>query len=236
MFGNNKMSYSKLFLSSKEREPSSVSTSDFRLKLPRPILAGEHYRLIYTQIPQTIYNISSQNNTFVFNDGGPNALAIPEGFYTATTIATELQSQLNAVSALTFTVSFSDTTQKITIGATGSFTVLMNGVNSPLGFDTTTSATSHTATEILNLEVVDALFIHINEIREIDYIQGGSTFAIPSNVNQLQVIDYNENSGFRQTITFNNPCSVLTIRLTDEDNRVADLNGSDWYFILEKCE
>jgi hypothetical protein len=229
------MTFTKLFLSSKEREPSSSSTSDFRLKLPRPILAGERYELIYAQIPQTVYNLDSNNNSFVLNDGSPNALAIPPGFYTANTIVTELQTQLNAVSALTFTVAFSETSQKITITASGPFTVNMNGVGSPLGFITTTgSATSHTGGTILNLETTDSLFIHVNEIRQIDYIQGGSTFAIPSNVNQLQVIDYNERSGFRQTITFNNPCSVLTIRLTDSENRVVDLNGSQWYLILER--
>jgi hypothetical protein len=229
------MSYTKLFLSSKERETSSASSSDFRLKLSRAISAGETYTLVYAHIPQTIYNIDAQNNSFVFNDGVERQVTLPNGFYTASTVTTALQSVMNAVSSQTFTVTLDDTTQKITLDSTGSFSVSMNSVESPLGFTSdTTLNTSHTGDTILNLERTDALFIHVNEIQETDLVRGGTTFVIPSSVNQLQVIDYNERNGYHQKITFNTPNLLLSIRLTDAENRTVDLNNSDWYFVLEQ--
>jgi hypothetical protein len=113
----------------------------------------------------------------------------------------------------------------------------MDLVTSPLGFSTDfASGTSFEADSILNLEKKDdSLFISINGITEIDYIKGGSTFCLPLSVNAMSVLDYSPSvNGFPQSVQFTSPASVLSIRVTDSDNNTIDLNGSNWFFVLER--
>jgi hypothetical protein len=149
-------------------------------------------------------------------------------------VITELQTQLNALAAATYTVTFSDITQKITVSTDASITVSMDGVTSPLGFITDfTSATSFEADSILNLEKYDSLFVSINNITEIDYVKGGSTFCLPLSVNSMSVLDYSPSkNGFPQSVQFTSPTSVLSVRVTDSDNSTVDMNDSDWFFVL----
>ena len=47
--------------------------------------------------PNAFDNVDSFNNTFVLNDGADHTITIPKGYYSITQLATELETQINAV-------------------------------------------------------------------------------------------------------------------------------------------
>lgn len=77
------------------------------------------------------FEIDSTNNKIDFDEGGPELTAtLSIGEYSATEIALEVQNQLNAEGALTYTVTFNRTTRIFTIAATGVFSLLItSGTN-----------------------------------------------------------------------------------------------------------
>jgi hypothetical protein len=101
------------------------------------------------------FNVESDNKKIYINDGSDYTITLTEGLYTGTTLATELQTQLNASSS-NWTVSYSTTTKKFTISNTGSvtlrFTQTTDQAWSMLGFtsgaadDTDTSWTGSAVT------------------------------------------------------------------------------------------
>lgn len=230
------MSYRTLYIESSKR--SSGTSSDFKVKMKRNVSKGDCYELAYAHIPITCYTIDGINNTFVFNEGGSNLTAtLLQGYYTNSTILTELQARMNAVGALTYTVSFSNLTQKITISATGPFSIRMSGINSPLGFTADTpSAASHSATSLLSLDRLDALHIDINEVIEIEGSNFGTTFVIPNDVNTLQVLEHSPETKFHQRITFTNDTNLFSIRIKDSNNQTINLQGVEWFMILKHCD
>jgi len=73
------------------------------------------------------------NDKLDFDEGAAEIVAtITAGVYNADTLATEIKTQLDAGGALTYTVVYSDETNKFTISASGNFTIRWNtGTNRP---------------------------------------------------------------------------------------------------------
>lgn len=97
------------------------------------------------------YEITKNNNIINFKEGaGPELAAeIAVGSYTLTSILIAIKSALDAAGALTYTVSASRTTRKITIATTSTFSLLTNTGSqiglapwSILGFTTTADHTA----------------------------------------------------------------------------------------------
>ena len=211
--------------------------SNFRLKLPRNVLKGEEFELVYAHIPQTFFTLDETNNTFVFDEGGgPLTCLLTPAYYTNASVLTELQTQLNAVGGLTYTVTLAANTQRISVTvASGTFSLGMNGVVSPLGFVADTGvAGSHTATQLLNLERHQSLLLDVNDTLELEGSGYASTFVIPSDVDTLQVVDYTPSDHFRQTMEFRSDTNMLKVRLKDQGNRDIDLKGAEWYMVLKR--
>jgi hypothetical protein len=95
------------------------------------------------------------NDVVAFDEGGGTLTAVlAPGAYSVTTLITEMQTQMDAVGALTYTVSRSSTTGVWAIGATGSFSLEWGdptsgvaGLAATLGWDasSTGSAAGHLA-------------------------------------------------------------------------------------------
>jgi hypothetical protein len=66
------------------------------------------------------FEITTSNRYLYFNDGADKTATLTVGNYTAATLATHIQTQLNAVSS-NFTVTYSTPTYKFTIAKTASF-------------------------------------------------------------------------------------------------------------------
>ena len=74
--------------------------------------------LVSGSIPADLYNVTPAWNKFMFAEGtgAKIKVTLTPGQYTATEIATELQTQLNEVATInTYTVTHSDTTKRLTI-------------------------------------------------------------------------------------------------------------------------
>jgi len=71
------------------------------------------------------YEVTAENNTLDFNEGAGELVAtISVGSHTATEFCQALKTALDAAGALTYTVNFNRLTRKITVSATGNFSLL----------------------------------------------------------------------------------------------------------------
>lgn len=92
----------------------------------------------------SFFKIDSTNNSIYINDGSDKTVTIASGTYTGTTLATEVQTKLNASSS-NWTCSYSTTTYKFTIGNSGSVTIRLseqtNATWFTLGYSSITNQT-----------------------------------------------------------------------------------------------
>lgn len=110
------------------------------------------------------------NNKINFNEGGAELTAtLTAGTYNGQTLAVEVETQLTAAGALSYSVSYSDSTAKFTIAASGNFALLWNtGTNKAvdasglLGFS---DAADDTGTDTYTS---DTMVIHTSEIYDFD--------------------------------------------------------------------
>ena len=109
------------------------------------------------QIPNSRYTIDSRNNKLYFDDGSAKTATISSGQFSGTTLASTLQSSMNAVSS-GFTVSYSTTTNKMTISHASNFELTTTSTNNAvweyIGFDTdadNTASNSYTSDNQVNL-------------------------------------------------------------------------------------
>lgn len=81
---------------------------------------------LYTQWKmESFFRIDSSNDTLYVNDGADQVASLTNDDYTGDELATEIQTQLNAVSS-NWTCSYSSTTNKFTIGNSGSVTIQLS--------------------------------------------------------------------------------------------------------------
>lgn len=107
--------------------------------------------------PTGNFEIDTSNNKLYFNDGAAQTATLTSGSYTASTLATEIQTQLNAASS-NFTASYSTTTYKFTLSrSSGSFELTLSSTSNAcwdtIGFVTSsdlTGATSYVSEEQRN--------------------------------------------------------------------------------------
>ena len=100
----------------------TYDTNNFRWEFKRPLKDITAIELVNGCIPADLYNVTPYWNKFIFEEIGHNTtiLTLTSGQYTATTLATELQTQLNSVPLKinTYSVTYSDITKRLRIAAT----------------------------------------------------------------------------------------------------------------------
>ncbi len=95
------------------------STNNFRFILRRPIKDIVTIELVNGCVPGFIYNINTGWNKFSFDEGTTRyTVTLTPGFYNATQLASELQTQLNAIGGNTYTCAVNPNTQKLTVTRT----------------------------------------------------------------------------------------------------------------------
>ena len=101
---------------------SDYNTNQFRWAFRRPLKDIVSIELVNGFVPADLYNINTGWNIFTFGEGQKiwTVTLIP-GQYTATQLATELQTRLNALNGVTnvYTVTYSTITKKIRINGAG---------------------------------------------------------------------------------------------------------------------
>lgn len=249
-----------LIVRSIDRE--SGNSSDYRLEFKQSIFALRNenvtLQLKEISIPNTFYTITTGYNDVIdFNLGGVLSATISPGAYTSTSLATELETVMNAASAGGFTVTYSIYTFKYTIANVGAFTLLFStGTNTTthsrslwkiLGFtDTnglnavdTTSGTSATATSIVNVNTPQSFNIRISG--------NGGTYSGMTNARSVMYTSIaipitSQSEGFSTMMhyalgqvirTHQKAISHLQISVVDDDGAVISLNGGEWFMVFE---
>lgn len=225
---------------------TSGSSHNFELQFASfvPPLSG-WYKLKSLVMPLTFYNIASPNNKIYFNENSTNKTAtISSGTYDFVTICTAVRTALDNASGgfATFTVTYSDTTNKLTISSTQNFSILhatntssSSGVS--LGFTTDTSAgTSQTGDSVLQLNIVQNLCFSINGFGGTfnPSNQQNSTFIIQCDEAAGSIFRYNSSEDYAVFIEFPTPANRIAVQIRDPSGSLIDLNGGNWSMLLEK--
>ena len=117
------MSTTLLLLDSRDKQNGSTNAEpSFRLDSERITNRSFRISLQSCTIPNLEFPIGTYNNTVIFAEGGGSNLSatITPGLYTGSEFATELKTILDAAGALTYTVTYSSITGRITIAPTTS--------------------------------------------------------------------------------------------------------------------
>jgi len=249
---------SNLVIRSVDRSSTlSTSSADCAIKLSEPfdISKFSYVELLYFQLYNTCYNITSSNNQIdLYEDATDKLVTLTTGSYNASTLATELQTQLNTASGgyNTFTVSYSTITRKFTFSASNNFQFKFNTgthtSSSPwkiLGFSNNglTSVDSSTSTTISspspsNFATPQSYFIRCKELGEHYVSTSGDkfTFYVPSSSGAGAVQEVFTRNTFCQKLKLNKSSyaslTELHILIETGNYTTAQLNNSDWELLL----
>lgn len=109
--------------------------TQLRLRLPRVYKNVERIDIVQLKLINGLYGFTEArgNTTLWISEGGAAAIqvTIPDGTYTICSLCATLTASLNAASTLTYTVSYSPTTGRVSVAATGAFTLLFKSRIAP---------------------------------------------------------------------------------------------------------
>ena len=230
-----------IVINSADRINQFDSSNRFTVKVYPSVQNARKISLEYVQIPNSTYNITSNNNKLSFDDTSTYTIDITPGSYTATTLATQIAAQMNAVGARTYTVTYDPTTYHYTISATGLFSLFYNFFGSSsifptLGFRFTTNslpATSFTSNAAIQLMNLPNLYIKIDKapftVQSTGAASNFASFVVNSVVPQNGTfISWTRNTQFEQSVEVAVNFDTLFIELSDANNNLADINSSEW--------
>lgn len=228
-----------LKLSSADRTASSAGSHNFTITQSdgSNLFTGK-WRLVEALFPVSMYNITANNNEFLFTENVARTATIPPGFYDSETLATALIAAMNTISGgyNTFTFTINADTKILTITGTEVWRVTSaNELSAVLGFPAAVSAVmqvSHAASYPVHFGKQLAFNIIIDEAAPAVVTTAGHTltFTIPILANSQSVMFYAPPRA-AQEITFRS-CSSIHVRVVDEQNRPLDLQQADWYLLL----
>ena len=198
-------------------------------------------------IPYSMYNIRSGVNNeigyrFIADNFG-EVISIPEGNYTITTLATTIVGVLNATSSLNgvYSMSFNRTTMKYTLSSTITeiyldFFLTSKSIHIEMGYGPNDRSTAITSNGVISPNVVDvngsihSLFIRTNLTSKSSIDSQTKSFStilgkIPIDNNFGSVLFFNPRDNTQKILIDTHLINIITIRITDEFNRIVDLNG-----------
>lgn len=225
---------------SADRE-SGYTENDFVVKTRR--LLGT-YLLAHALIPNTAYHIKTGiNDTFQLNVAtvGTETITIPPGYYTTTTLVSNLTTALNAPAAFSgLTCTYDQVSGKLSF-THGSLAISIVGTAPMIGWSsaTATPATTITADDVLVLITVNTYQIHIDgcegQVRNGTGVIVDPTFIVEVGFeNSQEFVHFKSSEDLQQLIYFPTEQAELRIQVKDEAGRAVDLHGADWAFILRK--
>jgi hypothetical protein len=200
-------------------------------------------------IPNTQYNINSNNNRFLFSTSAHFPIfliaVVPVGQYTTSTLMSALQSAMNAMlSSASITITQDALTQKITF-ALNSGTLHIVGEGNPMApalgiHEHAAGSQIYTADGLPNLTGLTHIYIssqtlsnHTSMITNEKLKRNvfcDLTVRVP--FGQYQMTDEDSRSLDFSIFHSHKNISTIDIQLMDEYNNVLDLNGEDWSLIF----
>lgn len=231
-------SLQKILIDSRLR--SSGTISNFTIDFANRGLHGA-YSLKAVNVFNSYHNVNANNNKFHFNDGTDRVITLTTGTYTITSLCSALQTALNALSALTFAVSFSSITYLVTISADSLFTIdntQSASIGTDLGLAESVLASSGNAVvgtgQIQFSSLPLNYYISISSANDEIQLTNGNcfTFVVPITKSNQEQNYYEPSPNFCQTTSFSNENRHLKVRLLDHEGREINLQN-DYWMILE---
>ena len=197
-----------------------------------PCAKNQRIRINNFIIPYSFYTINNYNNKLLVTIVGTYTITIPIGNYTIITLCAQLQTLLKVVDA-SFTCTYSQLTNKITIARTGNF--ILDGkystLNKIIGFNYTekTGADSYTGDNCFKLSPRFITF-HGKNISDFTHnmnTNGADSYfeTIPINSssgNQINYVNqFPTNFGIDDNKNLNNDIWWFN----DDDGNILDFNG-----------
>jgi hypothetical protein len=221
--------------------------TNFQVQLTQAIICQPdeevHLQLMSAEIPYSFYNISDslENNVFKFSqEGTPFTITIPNGSYDIDELVDAFNS--NSDFSTRLTMSFNEITLRITFTAVQDDLLLLfhqSNINRELGFPVLygdeegesleSIGDSLTSPNVVNMASVHSIFVksNIGQGNVISTRAGNSTTLqkISVDTNSTGII-YMDSRDFRQrTISTAPVIDHLVIRITDQNDRLLQLNG-----------
>ena len=235
-----------LLLRSKDRVSGGVS-NDFKLNLQEN-LSGT-YEFASFNMFNSLYNVVAGENDKLYVEhsvDGNNTLTLTPGFYTAAELDTELTTQLDSISAVTYTITFDVKTGKYTFtpssgnfafkfltntADTCRFLIGKNGVDDVLG-------ATQVSDTVANFILHDNIIIKIGQDNNQHLTLPDGTEAslmVPVDIASFgNVINYRRNQSYPQFLTFSSVIASLDIQLLDENGGLLPINGIEWTMSIKK--
>lgn len=247
-----------IHLNSKDADKSFSNTTSYCLfTLDTPIeLDDNHAALISLNsaiVPYSMYNIRDNINRkipYVNEFGGTGYVLLDIGNYTISTLAAEIRDKLNngpyvGVSlAETYTVAFDRKTMKYKYSCTTAechfdFSLHADTAHIELGYPSDGTSATIDNTPIFSPNVPDvngsvhSLFVRTNLTSKSSIDSHTKSFStilgkIPINVNFGGVLFYNPRDNLHKVLLDIKQINQVVVRLTDEQNRLFDLNGLEF--------
>ena len=245
-----------IIVNSKNRIETSTATDSnfsYNIRLPDPT-KYTHVCITQASIPRSYYTIQSGSNTFTLSEPGiaDITLTVPEGEYGRTSFQTVVAALLTAGSlasghAWNYAISWPNISSAASTGKY-TYTVTLNGGVQPsiifpegstlyeqMGFaDESTNVfvgDSLTSTAVVNLNREDTLFIHSDIIGGEGSSVLQAIFATGSQ--SYSSIRYDSYGLFINSKKFiGNSSNVYNFSLTNENNKLINLNGRNWLCVL----
>lgn len=230
------------------------SSTNFVVDLPENVRNVRSAVLVTAELPLMyhVFSASRGNTSLVASlDGTTRTVTIPDGTYTATTMAAALKQALDTAFAAIFTVTISPTSLKCTIAAPGAVGVDCRGASKPtewglgyyLGFDAVLLAGTDAVTSprVANLNPENYVLLDIQELNNMSqcamYDAGGAgrkIFAkIPLTGNSYSYNFYDKVVTFVEQRPQLTRVDKLHVSLRFHDGSQVDLNGCEWSFSIE---
>lgn len=231
-----------MLIRSVDRSSDSKSSANFSVSL-KDTLEGK-YEVKHVQFPNLIYNITSYNNNFTFddNDGTFNCQLTP-GNYDETSLATEIKTQMESKSTVNYTITFNSVSGKYTyVPDVGNlqflFSGLSNSANRAFGFTKTDTSISSSLVSSypISLDYAPSLFIKIKEASNHTFSTASRTrgqIYLPLGDASFGSYKLLASGKFTQYLHLENT-DTLNIQVCDCDENLIDFGTGEWELLIER--
>jgi len=227
------------------RDKSSGTTTNFSIDLDSNGVATlnkvKRIEFTHIEIPYTFYSVTSSNNEVNFLNTADEAktATIPAGNYTGATLATALQTAMNAEMS-GFTIAYDANTQKLAATNAAQFTMSGTGDGAAIVGFTAAIAKGTSATATNPVQVQGPQYLMLKSValsrmrgRTRKYFNGtgfdDTVYRIPVNVAAGSVIhSYNRGDKYILTPKALQLPSSLDFELEDDRGNTLDLNNQHW--------
>lgn len=226
-----------VYINSAQR--SNGVPENFSVTLAKPLKSARSVLVKSVEIPFTYYVVTTSTNTLVFNGGGVKTVTIAVGNYSGNTLATAIQTAMNATAFTGTTVVYNDITNKLVFTNLSAFLLVLAGTTMAeiIGLSANTLlATSTSPQNIVNIAGTNQLYIISN------ILQGAQNIPLVNSsilsclhrvvvdVGPTQFISDKVMAAGANVYKFSgqNDIYEITFQLVDEDFNQIDLNGANW--------